>query len=555
MCSVNGCSELVGAKPDAKKQHYVEKHDFPRCGVCSKVFKHTGYWLLHKNICRVQPVACGINHCGTLINNGEEETHYRYVHGWPTCTRCGVAIQSFHNFCSHINTCRVQPVACGINHCGTLINNGEEETHYRYVHGWPTCDCGVTIPRRGNFVSHVNRCRSKKRTCLICNTMMLQHQLEPHLREEHGYPRCAFPACLTPAFTNLHNHELHVVACAAEVPEQCPYIVRECVFVGRPDEVVEHLTREHCGHFPSLVPDTGASYAPSDELLQAAFTCSGCAAEPFGSLKLFSKHLRQCFTVPSARKRKSYGCDPCCCLPRGSLLMGGVHLCPDVPVRRPRPLCDFDECIELASTGLTTCSAHKQRRCCDVEHCLHPAAVHGTKCSFHNTRCPNCISWVDSRVGSWKYDGYCATCFKRVFPDDPRSGRIYCHTKEIAVRNMINDHFPGFTHDQVLYTGNCDCTHRRRIDHRKLIGGTMLAVETDEFGHRGYDATDEELRYDDLFMVFSGKWVWIRFNPDGGSVDFEDKLEVLRNTLAEKIALIERQENTELVLIEKLFYA
>jgi hypothetical protein len=120
---------------------------------------------------------------------------------------------------------------------------------------------------------------------------------------------------------------------------------------------------------------------------------------------------------------------------------------------------------------------------------------------------------------------------------------------------MINDHFPGFTHDQVLYTGNCDCTHRRRIDHRKLIGGTMLAVETDEFGHRGYDATDEELRYDDLFMVFSGKWVWIRFNPDGGSVDFEDKLEVLRNTLAEKIALIERQENTELVLIEKLFYA
>jgi hypothetical protein len=159
--------------------------------------------------------------------------------------------------------------------------------------------------------------------------MMLQHQLEPHLREEHGYPRCAFPACLAPAFTNLHNHELHVVACAAEVPEQCPFVVRECVFVGRPDEVVEHLTREHCGHFPSLVPDPEARYAPSDELLHAAFTCSGCAAEPFGSLKLFSKHMRQCFTVPSARKRKAFGCDRCG-LRWSNVILGGVHLCSDV---------------------------------------------------------------------------------------------------------------------------------------------------------------------------------------------------------------------------------
>jgi len=33
-------------------------------------------------------------------------------------------------------------------------------------------------------------------------------------------------------------------------------------------------------------------------------------------------------------------------------------------------------------------------------------------------RCPNCIEWIDSRSGKSKYDGYCATCFKRVFPDD-----------------------------------------------------------------------------------------------------------------------------------------
>jgi hypothetical protein len=156
-----------------------------------------------------------------------------------------------------------------------------------------------------------------------------------------------------------------------------------------------------------------------------------------------------------------------------------------------------------------------------------------------------------------KYDGWCATCFKRVFPDDPRSTHVYVHTKEIAVRNMINDNFTGFTHDTALYTGGCDCTHRRRIDHRRLIGGTMLAVETDEFAHRrGYDAGDEELRYDDVFMVFSGKWIWIRFNPDGGgaAVDFEDKLEVLRAEIEDAIATIEAGLNEELVSIVKLFY-
>jgi hypothetical protein len=33
----------------------------------------------------------------------------------------------------------------------------------------------------------------------------------------------------------------------------------------------------------------------------------------------------------------------------------------------------------------------------------------------------------------------------------------------------------------------------------------MLAVETDENAHRGYDEKDEEIRYDDLYMIHSGK--------------------------------------------------
>jgi len=168
--------------------------------------------------------------------------------------------------------------------------------------------------------------------------------------------------------------------------------------------------------------------------------------------------------------------------------------------------------------------------------------------------CPNCITWIDARRSSKKYDGHCATCFKRNFPDDPRSKVIYAHTKEIQVRNTINENFEGFIHDKPLYTGGCDCTHRRRIDHRKLINATLLCIETDEFAHSRYDKKDEEIRYDDLYMIHSGKWIFIRFNPDGKGVDIEDKLDKLIEEITIQIERIEKDDNTELVEIVKLYY-
>jgi hypothetical protein len=123
------------------------------------------------------------------------------------------------------------------------------------------------------------------------------------------------------------------------------------------------------------------------------------------------------------------------------------------------------------------------------------------------------------------------------------------------VRNAINENFDGFVHDKPLYTMNCDCTHRRRIDHRKLIGNTILAIETDEFGHKRYNQHDEEIRYDDLFMIHSGNWIFIRFNPDNNisNVDIDDKLDKLIETMKNCILRIENDENTELVEIIKLY--
>ena len=123
------------------------------------------------------------------------------------------------------------------------------------------------------------------------------------------------------------------------------------------------------------------------------------------------------------------------------------------------------------------------------------------------------------------------------------------------VRNAINTNFEGFVHDRPLYTGNCDCTHRRRIDHRKLIDNTIFAIETDEFGHKSYNQHDEEIRYDDLFMIHSGNWIFIRFNPDDNfsKVDIDDKLDKLIETMNECILRIELGENKELVEIIKLY--
>ena len=119
-----------------------------------------------------------------------------------------------------------------------------------------------------------------------------------------------------------------------------------------------------------------------------------------------------------------------------------------------------------------------------------------------------------------------------------------------------------FIHDTALYTGHCDCTHRRRIDHRLLIGNTLLAVETEERQHQYYNQKDEEDRYDDLYMVHSGKWIFIRFNPDSYvskkgnrcNPSVEKRLPVLLSIIEKHIARIKDEENRDLIEVHKVYY-
>jgi len=164
--------------------------------------------------------------------------------------------------------------------------------------------------------------------------------------------------------------------------------------------------------------------------------------------------------------------------------------------------------------------------------------------------------------GNIKYKYYCTFCFQHLFPDDPAVSQIRKKTKENYVRDFLKENFEDFIHDIPLWTGNCDCSHRRRIDHRILVGNTLLCIETDENQHRSYNKKDEEIRYDDLYMLHGGKFIFIRFNPDkfenytGTKINpcMKRRMIELKEEIEKQIERIKKEENKELLEIHYLFY-
>lgn len=176
---------------------------------------------------------------------------------------------------------------------------------------------------------------------------------------------------------------------------------------------------------------------------------------------------------------------------------------------------------------------------------------------------PKCASGFCPTVSNPKYDNYCTHCFANMFPHDERTLYMRKKSKEIYVVSFITNKLSGWTHDKPLYVdikGGC-CNSKRRIDLRKMIMNTMLCVEIDEKQHKSYDKDDENDRYDNLFMDFSGKFIFIRYNPDryrsqGRSRDppFEERMNCLLLEIQRHTTRIERDQNRDLVEIHKLFF-
>jgi len=209
---------------------------------------------------------------------------------------------------------------------------------------------------------------------------------------------------------------------------------------------------------------------------------------------------------------------------------------------------------ELGETDAICCTSCKTATMVDIKN---------NKCNGYMNMDTNTLEPCPNKTrGNIKYKNYCTECFRRNFPLDPITFQIRSKTKEIAVRDFINANFEGFQHNKRLQTGHCDCTIRRSIDHRMLIGNTLIAIETDENQHKAYDEMDEETRYDDLFMAHSGKWIYIRFNPDKyvnaqgvcRNPMIATRLEALKKEIEKQIKRIEHEENTELVERVYMYY-
>ena len=109
--------------------------------------------------------------------------------------------------------------------------------------------------------------------------------------------------------------------------------------------------------------------------------------------------------------------------------------------------------------------------------------------------------------------------------------------------------------------GGC-CETKRIIYLRMLINYRMLCIEVDGHQQKRYIKYDKNMRYDNLFMAFSGKYIFIRYSPDqfidkyntSKSSFFQIRMDLLDNDIETHIQILAHGLNTDLIVIHNLLY-
>ena len=208
-------------------------------------------------------------------------------------------------------------------------------------------------------------------------------------------------------------------------------------------------------------------------------------------------------------------------------------------------------CFECGCSEM--CHHNRQRRQCidcdGAKFCMSRNEPYNTGCRTY---------------GNNKLNGFCSHCFANLFPDDPKTLTVRRKSKELQVVAHLLSKYDDFIHDKPFYVdlqGGC-CATKRRIDLRQLIKNTMLCIEIDEDQHKSYIKENEKARYDHVFMDFSGKSIFIRYNPDkfkdkyGKSKNpyFDTRMEVLEHVINKHILRIQAEDNENLLEIHHVFY-
>lgn len=301
MCEVVGCSDVVD--PALVKQHNIDAHGFPSCGVCQREIKYCGAWLTHVNRCiqrnKESLKPCPIDNCGEMITLFNKQQHCSIKHGYPTCSGCSRSVRGVENWLKHVKSCitiiDTTSMRCSLDQCDVMITTLTRKEHFRMVHFYPACQtCPQSITGPQNWLNHITSCNDRASAsvhCALCNETMVSHLYDDHCVNYHLYPRCEVPTC--PAtFTTRFNHATHVLVCMQKSVRKCPYASNNCAFTGTLEAVLQHLDLVHSEH---LRPGVRANKARN------MLSCSSCYKNEFGNLYTFGLHLAKCVvTAPPA---------------------------------------------------------------------------------------------------------------------------------------------------------------------------------------------------------------------------------------------------------------
>jgi hypothetical protein len=411
---------------------------------------------------------------------------------------------SLHNKCLRHSDQR-----CDFADCDNLIvSHGRCELHGGVVkhckHGQLTGDCRVCYFRGSAFCKKHGRVKSQ---CKDCGPQKLKEQ----------------NIVLDPISVDGKRKYCDEQGCSEDTKNK-PAPAGQTVFVFGDHSVQRVDTTD----MPEMRKKSGkGKQCPHGRTQKnSCKKCGGTNICTHGRVKYFCK---ECGFV---RKKCPHGRQKSVCK-----LCNGSEICEHMRRKCKCKLCH----------GSQICQHNKQKQSC--VHCGGSAITYRRRVFG----CIDCKDWPIWNYGSKRYDGRCFLCHTHKFPNDPRV-RV-----ELVVREYINRHFKNFIHDRTMDTAHCDCTLLRRIDHRCMIGGTLLCIETDEHYHRCYKQGDEDARYHDVMMGHGGNLCFVRFNPDRFSREdegppLEERLERLHAEITRHIGRLERGENNSLLEVWYLYY-
>jgi len=339
----------------------------------------------------------------------------------------------------------------------------------------------------------MNNCEhnTRKSRCLICNKDKLcNHERiksdcylckNPDKQCPHGNAKKYCEDCCQSVSCNHGKERRRCVECGGN---------SICEHKKRKDNCVECNGCEH-GNIKYNCKQCGyGSYCIHEIQKRRCIICDGSG---LCEHKRRKDQCKECGTGYCKHKKRKELCKEC----------GGSRIC----------IHNKDKLYCRECGGSRTCQHLTDKRyckvCCGSRICVHQKYYKYCRMCDGSLLCKNVL--CDIVASNTKYDGYCITCFRELYPDEPNV-RNYKIKEKNVVNNIIQTYpeLNGIT-DKIIKGGSS----KRRPDLLFDIITHIIIVEVDENKHTCYNEVDEYERMKDISKDLQNRpIVFIRFNPD-----------------------------------------